>query len=144
LYFRPVEFLEQSSYSSLGAKIECGTITIRNDRDGYTLPRRADEECLRSFAAERNRTCPCRPRNREPADRRLSTFGRITFRGELTKKRARSAEETLDRGSENATGTDGLFSSINPTPRPRFWNTLKRQKVYQGSEEHTSELQSLT
>src|ERR1022692_3415505 len=87
-------FLEQSSYSSLGAKIECGAITIRNDRDGYTLPRRADEECLRSFAAERNRPCPCPPRNREPADRRLSTFGRITFRGELTKKRARSAEET--------------------------------------------------
>jgi hypothetical protein len=47
---------------------------------------------------------------------------------ELTKKRARSAEETWDPGSENATGTDGLFSSINPAPRPRFWNTLKRQK----------------
>src|ERR1022692_3591326 len=38
LYFRPVEFLEQSSYSSLGAEIECGAITIRNDRDGYTPP----------------------------------------------------------------------------------------------------------
>jgi hypothetical protein len=37
LYFRPVEFLEQSSYSSLGAKIECGAITIRNDRDGYKV-----------------------------------------------------------------------------------------------------------
>src|ERR1022692_3166122 len=33
--FRPVEFLEQISYSSLGAEIECGAITIRNDRDGY-------------------------------------------------------------------------------------------------------------
>lgn len=47
---------------------------------------------------------------------------------ELTKKRARSAEETLDSASEEATGTDGLFSSIDPAPRPRFWNTLKRQK----------------
>lgn len=47
---------------------------------------------------------------------------------ELTKKRARSAEEALDPGSERATGTGGLFSSINPASRPRFWNTLKRQK----------------
>jgi hypothetical protein len=47
---------------------------------------------------------------------------------ELTKKRGRSAEETLDPGSEKATGTDDLFSSMNPAPRPRFWNTLKRQK----------------
>src|ERR1035437_764497 len=119
LYFRPVEFLEQSSYSSLGAEIEFWSrapillwelrLNVEPSRSGTTVmgtlpPRRADEECLRSFAAERNRPCPCPPRNREPADRRLSTFGRITFRGELTKKRARSAEET------------------------RFWNTLKRQK----------------
>jgi hypothetical protein len=47
---------------------------------------------------------------------------------ELTRKRASSAEETLDSDSEKATGTDGLFSSMNPAPRPRFWNTLKRQK----------------
>jgi len=47
---------------------------------------------------------------------------------ELTKKHARSPEDTLDKGSEKATGTDGLFSSINPAPRTRFWNTLKRQK----------------
>ena len=47
---------------------------------------------------------------------------------ELTKKRASSAEETLDSGSEKATGTDGLFSSMNPARRPRFWNILKRQK----------------
>ena len=47
---------------------------------------------------------------------------------ELTKKHARSAEETLDPGSEKATGTDNLFSSMKPAPRPRFWNTLKRQK----------------
>jgi hypothetical protein len=47
---------------------------------------------------------------------------------ELTKKRASSAEETFDSGSEKATGTDGLFSSMNPAPRPGFWNTLKRQK----------------
>jgi hypothetical protein len=47
---------------------------------------------------------------------------------ELTKKRAGSAEETLDPGSGKATGTDDLFSSMNPAPRSRFWNTLKRQK----------------
>jgi hypothetical protein len=47
---------------------------------------------------------------------------------ELTKKRASSAEETFDSGSEKATGTDGLFSSMNPAPPPGFWNTLKRQK----------------
>lgn len=47
---------------------------------------------------------------------------------ELSKKCARSEGETLDSGSEKATGTDGLFSSINPTPPARFWNTLKRQK----------------
>ena len=47
---------------------------------------------------------------------------------ELTKKRARSAEETLDPGSEEATGTDDLFSSMNAAPLPRSWNPLKRQK----------------
>jgi len=47
---------------------------------------------------------------------------------DLTKKQARSAAETLSSGSEKATGTDGLFSSINPAPRPRFWDTLKGQK----------------
>jgi len=47
---------------------------------------------------------------------------------ELTKKRASSGEDTLDSGSEKAAGTDGLFSSMNPAPRPRFWNTLKWQK----------------
>ena len=47
---------------------------------------------------------------------------------ELTKTHARSPEDALDKGSKKATGTDGLFSSINPAPRTRFWNTLKRQK----------------
>ena len=47
---------------------------------------------------------------------------------ELNKKRAGSAAETLDPGSEKATGTDGLFSSTNPAPHQRFWKTLKRQK----------------
>jgi hypothetical protein len=46
---------------------------------------------------------------------------------ELTKKRASAAEETLD-SVEKATGTDGLFSSIDSAPRPRFWNTLKWKK----------------
>ena len=47
---------------------------------------------------------------------------------ELNKKRTRSADETFDPGSERATGTDDLFSAINLAPRPRFWNTLKRQE----------------
>jgi hypothetical protein len=41
---------------------------------------------------------------------------------ELTKKRARSAEEILEPSSEKATGTDDLFSSKNGAPRPRDWN----------------------
>ena len=47
---------------------------------------------------------------------------------ELTKKRTRSAEETSDPGSEKATGTDGMFSSMNSARRSRFWNPLKWQK----------------
>ena len=43
-----------------------------------------------------------------------------------TKKRESSAEKTLDRGPE-ATGTDGLFSSI-AVSRPRFWKSLRRRK----------------
>src|ERR1035438_9294 len=46
-------------------------LNVEPSRSGTTVmgtlpPRRADEECLRSFAAERNRPCPCPPRNREP------------------------------------------------------------------------------
>ena len=41
---------------------------------------------------------------------------------ELTKKGARSAEETLEPSSEKATGTDDLSSLKNPAPRPRFWS----------------------
>jgi hypothetical protein len=46
---------------------------------------------------------------------------------EMTKKRS-SAEKTLD-GDPNseATGTDGLFSSI-PVSRPSFWKALRRRK----------------
>ena len=40
---------------------------------------------------------------------------------EPTKKPARSEEETLDADKEQATGTDGLFASINPARRSRFW-----------------------
>jgi hypothetical protein len=47
---------------------------------------------------------------------------------ELTRKHARSEEEILDPGAEKATGTDGMFSSIDSVARPGFWNTLKRQK----------------
>jgi hypothetical protein len=49
---------------------------------------------------------------------------------EPTKTARRSTEETSDHGvaSEMVTGTDGLFSSINPAPRPGFWNSVKRQQ----------------
>jgi hypothetical protein len=47
---------------------------------------------------------------------------------ELTRKRIRSEEEILDPDSEKATGTDGMFSSLDAASRPGFWNTLKRQK----------------
>jgi hypothetical protein len=47
---------------------------------------------------------------------------------QLTKKKESSAEKTLDRGpGSEATGTDGLFSSI-PVLRPSFWKALKREK----------------
>jgi hypothetical protein len=47
---------------------------------------------------------------------------------ELTRRHARSEEEILDPGAEKATGTDGMFSSLDAAARPSFWNTLKRQK----------------
>ena len=47
---------------------------------------------------------------------------------ERTRKHARSEEEILDSDAEKATGTDGMFSSIDAAARPSFWNTLKRQK----------------
>ncbi len=47
---------------------------------------------------------------------------------ELTRKHARSEEEILDPGAEKATGTNGMFSSMDSVARPGFWNTLKRQK----------------
>jgi Trp operon repressor len=48
---------------------------------------------------------------------------------ELTKKRAGSAAEEA-RGSDDrseATGTDGLFSSVIANPRPTLWKLLKRK-----------------
>ena len=39
-----------------------------------------------------------------------------------------SAEEILDRGpGSEATGTDGLFSSVISNPRTTFWKILKRK-----------------
>jgi hypothetical protein len=41
---------------------------------------------------------------------------------------ASSAEEILDRGpGSEATGTDGLFSSVISNPRATFWKILKRK-----------------
>jgi len=48
---------------------------------------------------------------------------------ELTKKHANSAaEEARDSGDRSeATGTDGLFSSVISNPRTTFWKILKRK-----------------
>jgi hypothetical protein len=47
---------------------------------------------------------------------------------QMTKKKESTAEKTLDRGpGSEATGTDGLFSSI-AVSRPSFWKALKREK----------------
>ena len=48
---------------------------------------------------------------------------------ELTRKRAGSAaEEARDSGDRSeATGTDGLFSSLIANPRPTLWKLLKRK-----------------
>ena len=43
----------------------------------------------------------------------------------LNKKKESAGERALDGGSE-ATGTDGLFSSI-PVSRPSLWKILKRE-----------------
>jgi hypothetical protein len=49
---------------------------------------------------------------------------------ELTKKRAGSAaEEARDSGDRSeATGTEGLFSSVIANPRPPLWKLLRRKK----------------
>ena len=48
---------------------------------------------------------------------------------ELTKKHANSAaKEARDSGDRSeATGTDGLFSSVIANPRPTLWKLLKRK-----------------
>lgn len=127
LYFRLVEFLEQSLLSFSGAKIEGGVFTKQNDRDG--TPSQGEPMNNAYEVLYKKETDLARVRHEiESLWIVASLLSDELPSEELTKKRARSAEETWDPGSENATGTDGLFSSINPAPRPRFWNTLKRQK----------------
>jgi hypothetical protein len=48
---------------------------------------------------------------------------------ELTKTRVDSPAEEERNSDErfNATGTDGLFSSLIANPRPAFWKLLKRK-----------------
>lgn len=47
---------------------------------------------------------------------------------ELTKRPASSAEETMDRSDDSeATGTVDLFPSMKASPRPKFWEILKRK-----------------
>lgn len=47
---------------------------------------------------------------------------------DLPTKKEISAELPDHRIESEATGTDDLFSSINPVSRPSFWNSLKRRK----------------
>jgi hypothetical protein len=49
---------------------------------------------------------------------------------ELTKKRAPSAAvEVRDSGDRSeATGTEGLFSSVIASPRPTLWELLRKRK----------------
>jgi hypothetical protein len=52
----------------------------------------------------------------------------IRVEEDLADQSESSAEKTLDRGpGSEATGTDGLFSSI-AVSRPSFWKALKREK----------------
>lgn len=45
----------------------------------------------------------------------------------VSKKAASSAEETLELDhNSQATGTDGMFSSLRASSRPKFWKILKR------------------
>lgn len=47
---------------------------------------------------------------------------------EVTKKPPGSADESLDSSQRlESTGTDTLFSSAFPIPRPRFWSILRRK-----------------
>ena len=48
---------------------------------------------------------------------------------EVNKKKESAAQKTLNVGfGPDAIGTDGLFSSMIPVSRPKFWKALKRQK----------------
>ena len=48
---------------------------------------------------------------------------------DLPAKKEISSEKELKRGNDSkATGTDNLFSSMNPESRPSFWNSLKRRR----------------
>ena len=46
---------------------------------------------------------------------------------EPTEKQATSENTSEERQSLQATGTDGLFSSVNAGSRSRFWEILKRK-----------------
>ena len=48
---------------------------------------------------------------------------------DLPIKKEVSAEREKDHGNDSqATGTDNLFTSMNPVPRPSFWDSLKRRR----------------
>jgi hypothetical protein len=116
MYFRPVEFLEQSLLFFSGAKIECRAFTNGNDRDRTPqgVPMKNAYEVL-----QQKETDLVRVRHEIESLRIVASLLSDKLPSEeLTKKRAGSA----------ATGTDGPFSSIHPVPHQRFWNTLKRQK----------------
>ena len=44
---------------------------------------------------------------------------------EFPTKKENSSEKELRVNDSQATGTDNLFTSMNPVPRPSFWDSLK-------------------
>jgi hypothetical protein len=108
LYFRPIELLAQSFYSSLEQRLNAepsrtGTTMMVTPSQGE--PMKNAYEVLRQ-----KETDLARVRHEIESLRIVASLLSDELPSEeLTKRRARSAEEILDLGSEKATGTNGLF-----------------------------------
>jgi hypothetical protein len=49
---------------------------------------------------------------------------------EPTKKPASSVQEPFEGETPKATGTEGLFSSLSASPRPKFWKLLSGKRKH--------------
>jgi hypothetical protein len=110
-----------------GAKIECAVFTKLERRDGTARqgePMKNVFEVLQQKEADLTRV----QHEIESLRTVASLLSDELPTEELTRKRVRSEEEILESGSEQATGTDGMFSSSDAAAPPSFWNTLRRQK----------------